>query len=202
MDNFFDFIELRAEEKPLGDLHIFGLDVETTGIRSDIHEIIEIGIARLDVHSSKVHPVYQSFVQPVQPLQAHITEITGIKQTDLQEAPAVHEVAESILRTITGSLVVAHNADFDVSFLKKAFGTDVLAAHDVAILDTLKLARMLVSSERYSLGYLIETLHLPSGQFHRAAGDAAMCLHLFNYLIKLQPELLEKNCIEVTTSYS
>lgn len=202
MDNVFDFFELRSEEQPIRDLVIHAVDIETTGLDVLAHEIIEIGIARLDLDTGEVTPVFTSFVRPIQPIQPHITEITGIIPDDLKHAPPVEQLGHTIAAMLSGSLTVAHNAEFDFSFLRKFFGSEFISDNDIAVIDTLKLSRQWINSPRYSLGFLTDYLKLPQERAHRAADDAVMCLRLFNHMLKNQPQLLDMNTMEIEASYS
>jgi DNA polymerase-3 subunit alpha (Gram-positive type) len=197
MDNVFDFFELRAEEQTLKDLKIFAIDIETTGIDVLANEIIEIGIARLDVATGKIEPVFTSFVKPIQPLPATITDITGICEDDLIGAPLIAELLDQVGTILHGSLTVAHNAEFDFSFLRKFFGPDFTTAHDIAVLDTLKLSRQWIRAPRYSLAKLVEHLGLAPERHHRATDDAIMCLRVLQHLISIKPELLDARPMDV-----
>lgn len=197
MDNVFDFFELRVHEKRLQDVTILGLDIETTGLTVSSNEIIEIGIAEYSLDSKKISPVYQSYVKPEQLIKEFITEITGISDKTVRSAPGIDEVKEEVLPILKGSMVVAHNAEFDVSFLQRFFGETFLAENDIAVFDTLKFSRKLINSSRYSLEFLIESLQLGHDSHHRALDDAVMCLKLFNYLLENNKGLYEKNISEL-----
>jgi DNA polymerase III epsilon subunit family exonuclease len=201
MDNVFDFFELRSEEQPIKDLVIHAVDIETTGLDVLAHEIIEIGIARLELNTGEVRPVFTSFVRPVQPIWPHITEITGIIPDDLKDAPPVEQLGHRIASLLSGSLTIAHNAEFDFSFLRKFFGSEFICDNDIAVIDTLKLSRQWINSPKYSLGFLTDYLKLPQERAHRATDDAVMCLRLFYHILKTQPQLLDMNPMEIEATY-
>ncbi len=188
MDGFFDFFELRTEERILTDIRILGLDIETTGLDVSANEIIELGIASYDPSSGGIDTVFQSYVHPNQPLKEHITKITGIDEPMLEGAPSIGDISREVTELISGSLLVIHNADFDIPFLQRHIAADILSGNDAVVFDTLKFSRKLLHSSRYSLEFLIESLGLNHENHHRAADDARMCLQLFDHLLKLRPD--------------
>lgn len=192
MDGFFDFIELRIEEKTLHEARIFGLDVETTGLDRAANEIIEIGICSYDAQDRSISPVYQSYVKPHQEIKPFITSLTGITEEDVKDAKGIDEVLEEVLPLIRGGLLVMHNADFDLGFLKKFAGEQFLKDNDIAAFDTLKLSKNMIQSSRYSLEYLVDSLGLGHENHHRAADDAVMCIRLFDHLIQREPQFFSQ----------
>lgn len=186
MDGFFDFFSLRTEERLLKDVRILGLDVETTGLDSAVDEIIEIGIA--GSHGDAT--LYERLIRPTRmPLTPKVTEITGITPEDLMCAEPVGEYLDEIGGVLDGSVIVMHNADFDLSFLRAVYGRrwDDL---DVVVIDTLRMSREHLKSERYSLSYLAALFGLSPAESHRAAADAATCLRLFHLMVDAHPEWL------------
>ncbi len=197
MDGFFDFIDLRTDEKKMTETRILGLDIETTGLDVSANEIIEIGIAEYDPLHRSITNSYQSLVKPDQLVKEHITRITGIDNDMLVGAPRISEIKEDIIKVITGSLLVIHNAEFDIPFLQKFLTKELLTTYDIAVFDTLKFSRKLLDSSRYSLEFLIESLGLGHEEHHRAVADARMCLKLFGHILDKRKDFLTMEIKEI-----
>ena len=141
-------------------------DLETTGLDAASDEIIEIGIARF-VDGELVEQ-YQSLVKPSIPIPPEITQLTGIDSEDVENQPRIQEIIADIASFFGDSPVVAHNAQFDVSFLSKHHSLDGNLA-----IDTVELASILLpSSPRYNLSTLATTMGIELEHAHRAFDDA------------------------------
>lgn len=187
MDGFFDFMDLRSDEKRLCELPIIGIDVETTGLEASSNQIIEIGIASYDFESRSSTALFSSFVNPRRSLTETVRELTGITDEQLSEAPEFSQIADQVSSYLSSCMIVAHNAEFDLSFLYQVLGKNLLEKNDCVVFDTLKISRRLIRSSRYSLEFLIESLGLDHKNHHRALDDAQMSLALFDHLIHLDP---------------
>ena len=141
-------------------------DLETTGLDAASDEIIEIGIARF--RDGELVDQYQSLVKPTKPIPAEITQLTGIDQEDVENQPRLKELLPDVARFVGDRPLVAHNAQFDVSFLGKHLPLDANLA-----IDTVELASiMLPSAPRYNLGSLSKTMGIELARAHRAFDDA------------------------------
>jgi DNA polymerase-3 subunit epsilon len=159
---------------PLAELDYTVVDVETTGFTPADCGITEIGAVR--VHGGRVVAEFSSLVNPGTPVPGNIEELTGIGDEMLAGAPAVATVLPGLLAFAEGSVLAAHNARFDLSFLTAACEGAGLPWPTFAVVDTVQLARhlMVVPDEvpDCKLGTLAEffgTLAQPS---HRALADA------------------------------
>ena len=101
------------------------LDLETTGLSSDTDDIIEIGAVKFA--ATGVVDEFHSLVNPRRRLPTFIKELTGITQSEVDSAPSFSQVSTGITEFLRGSTLVAHNAGFDVGFLR-AKGLDILPA--------------------------------------------------------------------------
>ncbi len=152
------------------------VDTETTGLSPLRDRIIEIGILR--VEGGEVTDRFQTLLQPDVMLPAIITEITGITDDDLTLAPHFEDVAEEIARLLDGALFVAHNAEFDYSFLTNEF-TRVGTILALSRLCTVRLSRMLYPEHRrHDLSSIIERYNFPIENRHRAFDDALIVWQL------------------------
>ncbi len=141
-------------------------DLETTGLDPASDEIIEIGIARF--RDGQLVEQYQSLVNPSKPIPPEITQLTGIDQEDVDDQPRLQDILGDVARIIGDLPLVAHNAQFDVTFLGKHHPLDANLA-----IDTVELASiMLPSAPRYSLGSLTSAMGIELERAHRAFDDA------------------------------
>jgi DNA polymerase III subunit epsilon len=158
----------------LGDADFTVVDVETTGWSPDRAGITEIGAVR--VRRGEVIAEFTSLVNPGTPVPAPITELTGISDPMLALAPPVAAVLPGLLAFAEGSVLIAHNAPFDIAFLTAACAAAGLSWPGYAVLDTLRLARYLVATPDEVPDCKLRTLAgyfgAPVQPSHRALDDA------------------------------
>ena len=178
-------VSLRHWELPdpdLADVPFVALDLETTGARPGTSKITEIGAVRIEGFREVSH--FSTLVNPMRPIPPMITQITGITQEMVAEAPRIDEVIPELLEFLKGAIVVAHNASFDVGFLnyelRRLKGTRL----GEGAFDTLPLARALAPGlPNYRLGTVAEALGAPVAACHRALADAQAAGHVFVTLL-------------------
>ena len=145
-------------------------DIETTGLSSETDVITEIGA--VIYRNGEMLERYQAFVNPHRQLSAHITELTGITNEMLQDAPDIDEVLPEFLKFCGDRPLVAHNADFDVNFILAACKRLDLD-YEPVYLDTLILSQNLLPElKSHKLNIVAEALSLPEFNHHRAVDDA------------------------------
>jgi len=167
-------------------------DFETTGTSPKVSRVIEIGIVR--VKKMEVVETYQSFINPGMRIPSFITQLTGISDDDVRDAPFFDELIDEIVAFFGNSIIVAHNMQFDYSFLKNEF----LRADQELItnptLCTLRLARKLYPElKSKSLSSLTKHFNLRHKNIHRALGDSTVTSKL---LIRMLKELKEDHHVE------
>lgn len=146
------------------------LDIETTGLDSKNNELTEVGAVK--VVNKKIVDSFHCFVNPQMPIPKEITELTGIDDEMVKDAPAVEEVLPRLIEFFGDAVLVAHNASFDLGFLKEKCKR-INAEIKNGILDTLALSRELLKDiKRHSLNYVAKHLNIPMGRHHRALDDA------------------------------
>jgi DNA polymerase-3 subunit epsilon len=159
---------------PLACLDFTVVDVETTGWAPDEAGITEIGAVR--VHDGRVVAEYSSLVNPGTPVPPAITELTGISDQMLASAPPVAAVLPGLLAFAEGSVIAAHNAPFDLSFLTAACAAMGRAWPAFEVLDTVRLARHLMATPQEvpdrKLATLASFFGTPVRPSHRALDDA------------------------------
>ena len=156
-------------------------DLETTGISAIKDEIIEIGAVR--VSGKKIIDSFHALICPSTGyIPSHITELTGINYDMVKGEPSIDAVFPKFL-TYAGDLpLVAHNADFDLSFIREEGRKKGLEIQN-PVIDTLYLARLLLKDiKRHKLNLVAEALSISQENHHRASDDAKVTAEI---LIKL-----------------
>ncbi len=163
------------------------IDIETNGSKPGSSQIIEIGAVM--VQNREIIDRYESFVACAY-LPEYITRITGIHPEDLKEAPSRKEALIGLRRFMQDAVFVAHNANFDYTFLNASFARFGLGSIGNPKLCTIDLAQRTFESERYGLGYLIESLGLETATHHRALSDALCAAAVMQKSMQTLPEYI------------
>lgn len=159
------------------------LDLETTGLNPRSDEIMEIGAVK--TRDGKVIDEFHTFVKPNK-LNKKSLNITGITEDMLKDAPDIMQVLPKLLEFIKDSILVAHNADFDMTFLKNILSKSGIEFNPPYI-DTLRLSQALLRNKikSFSLDKLVDHFGLGAFQHHRALDDARVTVNVFWKLIEL-----------------
>ena len=145
------------------------IDIETNGSKPGTSQVIEIGAVM--VQNGKITGRYETFVECAF-LPEYITKITGIEPEDLKGAPSRREALTGLRCFMEDAVFVAHNANFDYTFLDASFERFGLGGIGNPVLCSIDLAKRTFESERYGLAYLIESLGMEETSHHRAFSDA------------------------------
>ncbi|WP_245756755.1 3'-5' exonuclease family protein [Flexibacter flexilis] len=158
------------------------IDIETTGGQPTQDRITEIAVVIHD--GEKIVEEYSTLVNPCRSIPYQITQLTGISNEMVRDAPKFYEVAKKIVELTENKIFVAHNVRFDYSFIKKEFN-DLGYNYSRKTLCTVRLSRKILAGlPSYSLGRLCESLQIPMTARHRALGDAMATAHLFTLLLQ------------------
>ncbi|MFH0886830.1 MAG: exonuclease domain-containing protein [bacterium] len=165
------------------------VDIETTGLEPTKHEIIEIGAIKL--LPTKGIEKFQELISPIGDVPEEIEKFTGITRDMLIGKPSIVDVLPKFLEFIEDSILVAHNAEFDLSFLKhytyKALNKEI-NNHNLC---TVRLSRVLLPHlENHKLHTLASYFHINVENRHRAMGDAELTLQSW---LKIMEILKQKN---------
>lgn len=156
------------------------LDIETTGNHAERHHITEIAILHFD--GKGITDRYTTLVRPDSYIPCFITQLTGITNEMVENAPHFSAIATELEFFLRNRIVVAHNAHFDYTFLKHAFHREGIIFQR-RLLCTLRLSRKIIPGlKSYALDNLCRTLQIAQRPVHRAESDAVAALALFNYL--------------------
>lgn len=157
------------------------VDIETTGSSANYGKITEIAILIHD--GQRVVDEYQTLINPEKGIPPGITTLTGISNEMVIDAPKFFEVAKDVHQLLQGNIFVAHNVNFDYSFIKKEF-QELGAEFNYKKLCTVRLSRKVFPGlKSYSLGRLCDHFEIENQARHRAMGDARATAILMDKII-------------------
>ena len=178
------------EDRPVDDFVVF--DLETTGLSPKNDKITEIGAVR--IQNGEIVESFSQLVNPAMPIPELITKLTGITDDMVKDKPTIDKVLPDFLDFIKDSVLVAHNASFDMGFIREAYeGIDVHLKNPV--LDTLELSRaMFPTMKSHKLNLMAKHLKVELKNHHRAVDDA---LATGNILLKILELLSDREMKEL-----
>lgn len=161
------------------------VDIETTGGNASFGRIIEVAVVVHD--GEKITETFSSLVNPCCNIPPFITSLTGISNNMVANAPKFEEIAVRLHRITENKVFVAHNVNFDYSFIKKEFSL-LNVDFDRKKLCTVRLARKLVPGvKKYNLGSICGHFGITIHDRHRALGDAEATAELLSHLLIRDP---------------
>lgn len=189
-----DGIPLALNEKGQGleDSYVV-FDLETTGFSSKNDKIIEIGAVK--IQNGAIVDNFSEFVNPRRPIPYKITELTGINDDMVSDAQSIEDILPRFLEFIGDSIVVAHNAGFDCSFISKNCN-DLGLSFEPTIVDTVPLCRFLYPElKSVKLNIVAKHLGVKLESHHRAVDDAKATADILLECFKKIKEELEINTL-------
>ena len=181
VDDLKDTI-VNSKNQHLGDVYVV-FDLETTGFSPDKNKIIEIGAVK--VEGGAITERFSTFVNPEVPIPFHIEELTSIRDDMVMDAPKIEEILPQFMAFCEGAIMVAHNAEFDMSFILKNCERQQICT-DFTVIDTVALARMLLPNlNRFKLDTVAKALGISLDHHHRAVDDAACTAEIFVKFIRM-----------------
>ncbi len=157
-------------------------DLETTGTSPQNCAITEIGAVKYK--NGEIYDEFCSFVNPEMPIPEKITEITGISDDMVKDAPTIAEVFDKFMDFCGNSILVAHNASFDVSFLRAA-AEKLQKILKITYLDTVAVSRYVNNDlNKHTLDSVAKYFDLDDFNHHRASDDARMLAMIFDKMAK------------------
>ena len=161
-------------------------DIETTGLSSLTCRIIEIGAVR--VTDGEISGRFSTFVNPGIPIPFHIEKLTGISDAMVEDAPPITEALPAFLEFCGEDALVAHNADFDTGFIRRACEEQGIP-FAYTYVDTLEMAHLLIPQlGRFTLDKVAKAVQVPLDNHHRAVDDAACTAGIFTRFIGMLEE--------------
>jgi DNA polymerase III subunit alpha, Gram-positive type len=177
---------IEAKHGGLEKLTYVVFDFETTGLDPNADEIIEIGAVK--VEGGEIKDVFNKLVKPTRIISQTIIDLTGITPEMLENEPPIKPIIEKFYDFIGDSILVAHNADFDTSFLrnnvKKCLGKDI----NNSIVCTVRVSRdLLPNLDNHKLHTIANYYKLDVVNRHRAIGDVELTYQIWlKFIQKLQ----------------
>lgn len=159
------------------------LDLETTGFSATTEKITEIGIMKLK--DGEVIDQFSCFVNPEKHIPQRVSEVTNITDDMVKDAETIDKVFPKMLEFLGNSVIVAHNAGFDVGFLKQN-AKKLGYKFDYTYIDTLSLAKDLFPEyKKYKLGKIAENLGIKVEVAHRALDDVDTTVKVFKVMLDM-----------------
>ncbi len=184
VDDMKAFI-INSKGQSLDDSYVV-FDIETTGLNPKFCKIIEIGAVK--VKGGEIVGEFSKFINPEIPIPYKITELTSITDEMVMSSPTIDVILPEFLEFIGDSSVVAHNAAFDTTFIKK-FADDMGLSTDYSILDTMTLAHVLCPElGKFTLDRICKHLGIKLEHHHRAVDDAGATAQIFIRFLSMLKE--------------
>ncbi len=158
-------------------------DFETTGLSYNFDRIIEIGAVKFRYNQELER--FSQMVNPEIPIPADASAVNGISDDMVKDAPTGETAVPQFLNFIGQAILVAHNASFDVAFLRSAMNRWGLGQLKNDVVDTQKMAqKAFPGRSNYKLQLLAQDLKITSLEAHRAEDDSRVCMELFTACLK------------------
>ncbi|WP_302190744.1 PolC-type DNA polymerase III [uncultured Ruminococcus sp.] len=175
MDDLVESVSGKSEEPLDGTFICF--DIETTGLSANRDKITEIGAVK--VENGQITDTFSTFANPGMPIPAKITELTGITDVMVKDAPSQSEAVSAFLEFAGDNVLVAHNAPFDTSFIRKAC-ENMNREYNYTSIDTVAISRAILTDiKNCKLDTVAKYLRLGDFNHHRATDDAEMLARIF-----------------------
>ena len=159
------------------------LDIETTGLSFRTEKITELGAIK--IKNGEVIDTFECFVNPEKPIPERVVEVTHITDDMVKDARTIKEILPEFLEFMGDSVLVAHNADFDIGFLKHN-AEELGYKLDNTYIDTLRLAKDLFPDfKKYKLGLIADKLGIVVEVAHRALDDVKTLVAVFNIMLDM-----------------
>ncbi|MCR5459276.1 MAG: PolC-type DNA polymerase III [Acetatifactor sp.] len=161
-------------------------DIETTGFSPVSNKIIEIGAVK--VSGGEIVDRFSTFVNPQVPIPFEIEQLTSIRDDMVMDSPVIEEILPRFLEFSEGCVMVAHNANFDMSFIMENCRRQGFS-DDFTFVDTVQISRALLKDQaKHTLDAICKTLGISLENHHRAVDDAEATAHIFVKFIKMLAE--------------
>lgn len=178
-------LEPQLFETDLSEITFVIVDLETSGGTPTDSAITEIGAVK--VRGGEILGEFQTLVNPMHAIPPYISLLTGITDDMVSDLPAIDAILPMFLEWAKGAVLVAHNAPFDIGFLKSAARKLEISWPEFQVLDTVVIARRILSKDEVpnrKLGTLADYFHSPTQPVHRALADARATNHVLHSLFE------------------
>ncbi|MCX5748679.1 MAG: 3'-5' exonuclease [Candidatus Saganbacteria bacterium] len=184
LEKKFPFLSRYRQENEIDKLPYIIVDIETTGLDPASSEIIEIGAIKTAGPVEK--DVFTTLIKPTGPIPPEIERLTGISQDMVEGKPGIKQVLQDFIDFAGSSIIVAHNSDFDLGFLKYHIRKELEKEFTNRVACTVKVSRTIVPGLRnYKLHTVAEHMGIEVRNRHRAMGDSEITFKVWNKLVEL-----------------
>ncbi len=155
-------------------------DTETTGFGAEDHRVIELGAVEL-INRLPTGKTFHAYLNPERPIDPGAMRVHGITDEQVKDAPKFKDVAHAWLEFVGDATLVAHNAEFDMTFMAKELARIGLPPHDNPVIDTLALAKQKLPGQRHKLDALCSHFGVDNSArvFHGALLDAQLLAEVY-----------------------
>ncbi|WP_343343268.1 PolC-type DNA polymerase III [Terrisporobacter petrolearius] len=187
----------KANDKDLSQTFIV-FDLETTGFSNKNDKITEIGAVK--VENFKIVDRFSQLINPEKDISYKVQELTGITNDLIKDKPTIEEILPKFIEFIGDSVLVAHNADFDMGFMQQKCREQNIEFKNTSV-DTLTLARTLLPHmKRFRLNLIAKELGIPLHNHHRAVDDAEATAHIFIKFLEMIKKKGAEKLSDVSTT--
>ncbi|MBK9142180.1 MAG: WYL domain-containing protein [Candidatus Melainabacteria bacterium] len=167
----------------IADLTFVAFDVETTGLSPVAQRLVEISGVKFGPGSGEEPAIFSRLINPECPIPREVQRIHGITDEMVREEPTFREVIPEFIEFVGDCILMAHNAPFDVEFVRVSLARLGMPFPKNKVVDTLVMSReLLPDAPRHQLKTVVELLGLPAGDYHRALADS---VHVRDVFLKL-----------------
>ncbi|MEG0300562.1 exonuclease domain-containing protein, partial [Cetobacterium sp.] len=175
-------------------------DLETLGLNAHQNEIIEIGAIKLQ--GRRIVDKYSQLINPGKKIPKKIQEITGITDSMVEGMPTIDEILPKFMEFVGDATLVAHNAPFDMGFLKRDVKKHLGYDYNPAVIDTLQMARDLYPNQKgYGLKPMTKFLKVALENHHRAVDDSQATAAMFAIFLDRYLEIGITNQLQMTGAF-
>jgi DNA polymerase III epsilon subunit family exonuclease len=173
---------MAGPDRKLSDIPFCALDIETTGVNSALHRIVEVGMVRFTL--DEIEAPFECLVNPGMKIPAEIVGIHGITDEMVANAPRIEEILDAVSAKLHDCVLVIHNPGFDLSFLSRAYQISGMQVPAMVAVDTVRMSRRAFADiQNCKLDTICAHLGLDLSH-HRALSDATGCMEIFRRIIK------------------
>ena len=163
----------------LNDYIVF--DIETTGLDSSYDEVIEIGAIK--VHKNKIVSKFNSLVKPRNEIDEYITELTGITNEMVKDAPTIEEILPDFMNYIGNDILIGHNVNFDINFIYDNLYRNKFDVLTNDFIDTMRISRKLLPDlPHHRLIDLARYFEIDTTNNHRSLKDCEITMDIYEQL--------------------
>ncbi|MBP7861780.1 WYL domain-containing protein [bacterium] len=174
-----------APDHSLDNLTFVAFDVETTGLSPISNALVELSGVKFNLKDDQTD-TFSTLINPLCEITAQLTSIHGISNDMVADSPTYHTAVPAFLEWAGDAVFIAHNASFDVEFIRVNISKLGRACPTNFVIDTLVLSRELLrESPRHQLKTVVDFLGLPPGEYHRALSDS---FHVRGIFMKLMEQ--------------